>query len=345
MKNIKIGNKFIGDNYPVFIIAEIGSNHNQNINTAKKLIDIAVRSGADAVKFQSLKYEELYSHNKLNKGIKKLFKQIELKEDWYNELFNYCSKKQILFFSAPTYLKAIDILENIKVKLYKIASPQTISSPHLIEKIASLNKPIIMSTGFCTFKEIDRAVALVKKTGNNKLALLHCVSLYPTKPEETNLKFIGTLKKIYHFPVGFSDHTLGWKVTIAAVAIGANIIEKHLTLSRKQKGPDHSFSLEPDEFGEMIKNIRLVEKTIGKGYKLKISKREAKMLNKIRIGILAKRNLIKGEKLNLKKDLIFSRDSKGIDVWKIYSSKEFKLKRNIKKNQPIQTVDLYQETK
>ena len=341
MKKIKIGNKCIGENQSVFIIAEIGSNHNQDIKTAKKLIDAAVWAGADAVKFQSIRYDELYLDKKTNSGIRKLFKQIQLRENWHKELFNYCGKKGILFFSAPTYLKAVDILEELEVKLYKIASPQTATFPQLIEKIARLKKPIIMSTGYCTLKEVDRAVKIVEKIENKKLALLHCISQYPTRPESANLEFIKTLKKIYNIPVGFSDHTLCWEITVASVAMGADIIEKHITLSRNQKGPDHFFALEPDKFEKMIKSIRIIEKSVSKETKLRISRKEAKILGKIKMRVLAKHNLPKGKKLKLTKDIIFRRDTEGIDAWKIYSTKKLRLKRNIKKNQSIRAVDLY----
>lgn len=297
---------------------------------AKKLIDIAVESGADAVKFQAIKYNKLYV--KKDSDIKKSF---ELKEEWIEELFNYCNKKRILFFVSPTYLESIDILEKLNIKLYKIASPQTITYPQIIEKIAKLKKPIIMSTGYCTLEEIDRAIKIVEKVGNKKLALLHCISEYPTKPEYVNLKFIQTLKRAYNIPVGFSDHTLGWEVTIASVALGASIIEKHITMLRDQKGPDNFFSLEPDEFKTMIKNIRIIEKTIGDGMKLQITKNEKNILDKLRMKAIAKRDIFKGKKLNKKYDIDFRRDVDGIDAWDIYKSNNLIAKRNIKQGEPL----------
>jgi len=329
LNNFSIGGKLIGKGR-TFIIAEIGSNHNQNINMAKKLIDIAVESGADAVKFQAIKYNKLYV--KKDSDIKKSF---ELKEEWIEELFNYCNKKRILFFVSPTYLESIDILEKLNIKLYKIASPQTITYPQIIEKIAKLKKPIIMSTGYCTLEEIDRAIKIVEKVGNKKLALLHCISEYPTKPEYVNLKFIQTLKRAYNIPVGFSDHTLGWEVTIASVALGASIIEKHITMLRDQKGPDNFFSLEPDEFKTMIKNIRIIEKTIGDGMKLQITKNEKNILDKLRMKAIAKRDIFKGKKLNKKYDIDFRRDVDGIDAWDIYKSNNLIAKRNIKQGEPL----------
>ncbi|MBA7580652.1 N,N'-diacetyllegionaminic acid synthase [subsurface metagenome] len=333
LKNFRIGKKLIGKG-KIFIIAEIGSNHNQNIDTAKKLIDVAVEAGADAVKFQSIKYDMLYI-KKENTETEKLFEKIQLKEDWHKELFDYCRTKQILFCSAPTYLEAVDILERINVKLYKIASPQTATSPQLIEKIAKLRKPIIMSTGYCTLEEIDRAVKIVEKMGNNKLTLLHCISEYPTNPKEVNIKFIQTLKQVYKVPVGFSDHTLGWEITLAAVAIGADIIEKHITLSRNQKGPDHFFALEPKEFKRMVEDIQTVEESIGNGVKLKITTNETKILNKIRMKAIAKNDISKGAKLNKKEDIIFRRINRGMDAWEIYRACNLIVRRNIKKGEPL----------
>lgn len=333
LKSFKIGEKSIGKG-KTFIIAEIGSNHNQNIDTAKKLIDVAVEAGADSVKFQSIKYDMLYI-KKENTETEKLFEKIQLKENWYKELFEYCRTKQILLFSAPTYLEAVDILEKINVKLYKIASPQTATFPQLIEKIAKLRKPIIMSTGYCTLEEIDRAVKIVEKMGNDKLTLLHCISEYPTNPKEVNLKFIQTLKHVYKVPVGFSDHTLGWEIALAAVAIGADIIEKHITLSRNQKGPDHFFALEPKEFKKMVKDIRTVKESIGNGVKLKITTNETKILNKIRMKAIAKNDIPKGTMLDKKKGIVFRRNINGIDAWEIYKAGNLITKENIKKNMSL----------
>lgn len=333
-KSFKIGKRVIGDGR-TFIIAEIGSNHNQKMDTAKKLIDSAVEAGADAVKFQSIKYDELYTPKKENRALEKLFAQIQLKEDWYEKLSAYCNKKKILLSAAPTYLKAVDILAELDVQFYKIASPQTATYPQLIKKVAGLKKPLIMSTGYCSPPEIDRAVKLVAKTGNEKLALLHCIAEYPTKPELANLKFIQSLKNKYKIPAGFSDHTLGWEVTIAAVAIGADIIEKHITLSRNQAGPDHFFSLEPDEFRRMIQDIRTVEKSTGSGMKLQITQNEADILNKIKMKAIAKRDIPQGAGLNEKKDVIFRRNNNGVDAWEIYQRSNLVVKRDVKKGEPI----------
>lgn len=331
---MKIGNRLIGDGNPIFIIAEIGSNHNGNMGQAKKLIDAAVESGADAAKFQSLKYDELYVPKK-DSEMEQLFRQIELKEEWLEELSSYCDKKNIIFFSAPTYPKAVDLLENLNVKLHKIASPQTATYPQLIEKVAKLDKPIIMSTGYCTFEEIDRARKIVNKVGNDKIALLHCVSEYPMDPKDANLEFIRTLKSAYKIPVGFSDHSLKWDITIAAVALGANIIEKHITLSRDQSGPDHFFALEPHEFKNMVRNIRTVENSIGSGTKLEITEKESDFLAELKMRAIAVKNISRKTKLNTETDVHFKRSHDGIDAWDIYKATEIIAKKDIKKDEAI----------
>lgn len=333
-KSFKIGEKVIGRG-ETFIIAEIGSNHNQDIKTAKNLIDVSAELGADAVKFQSINYDQLYACREEDNETKRLFEQIKLREDWYEEFSRYCDKKKIVFFSAPTYLKSVDILKRLNVKLYKIASPQTATYPQLIEKIAGLDKPIIMSTGYCTSEQIDRAVEIVRKSGNEKLALLHCISEYPLDSKNANLKFIQTLKDTYNAPVGFSDHTLGWVITIAAVAMGADIIEKHITLSRSQEGPDHFFALEPAEFEKMVKDIRAVEESIGGGTRLQITEDESETLNKIRMRAIAGRDILKGAKLSKSEDIIFRRDNDGIDAWEIYEACNLIAERNIKKGGPL----------
>jgi N,N'-diacetyllegionaminate synthase len=192
-----------------------------------------------------------------------------------------------------------------------------------------------MSTGYCTLEEIDRAVKIVEEAGNEKLALLHCISEYPAKPRDVNLEFIQTLKQAYNIPVGFSDHTLGWKVTLAAVAKGADIIEKHITLSRDSDGPDHYFAVEPPELEEMIKDIRTVEESFGTGRKLRITRDEANSLSKIRMRAVAKRDFSAGEIIDKEKDVAFRRTRTGIDAWEIYRADKLILGKNIKKGEAL----------
>lgn len=293
---IKIGKKYIGEGQPCFIIAEAGSNHNHDLRLAKKLIDVAVEAGADAVKFQSLKFDELYSPNLLpNKKTKRLFPKIELPESWYPELAQYASSRKILFLSSATYFRAVDLLEKIRVKAYKIASPQAVGHLPLVSYIAKKKKPIFLSTGYATYSGIKRAVDVCLKEKNKKIVILHCISKYPTLPSEANLEAIPYLKKKFKLPVGFSDHTLGYHITLAAVVKGANVIEKHFTLSRKLKGPDHFYALEPGELKEMITKIREIEQSFGSGQRNYISKEEKKLIPQIQTRLITARSIKAGE--------------------------------------------------
>lgn len=250
----------ITDHDRCFVIAEIGSNHDGDFGLACHLIDVAASSGADAVKFQSFLADQLVLPTDPNY---ELLKRLELKRDWYPRLKAEADARGLVFFSTATNDVTLGWLEDIDVALYKIASPNLTHIP-LIRKTASLGKPVIMSTGMAGLREIDEAVAVFRQTGNEMLALLHCVSEYPARPEAVNLRFMTTLAEIYPQPVGFSDHTLDIGTAIAAVALGARIVEKHLTLSRTRPGPDHHYSLEPPEFEMLVRNIRVAEQALGK---------------------------------------------------------------------------------
>jgi len=278
---IKIENKFIGEDSPCFIVAEVGINHNGDINIAKKMIDVSAEAGCDAVKFQNFKAELMYpkSAGKLDwedeKGkysydIFENVKKFEYPEEWIDELKEYCKKKNIIFFSSASDEESADLLYKKGVKLFKTTSYAITHLP-LIEYIAKKGLPIIMSTGGSNLQEIKEAYEIVRKY-DKKIAILHCVAKYPTPLEYANLNVIDTLKK--EFPeaiIGYSDHTEGpVKAPVAAIVKGAKVIEKHITLDRKMKGPDHFFALEPNELKEMVKAIRNTEKRLKKGEKIKI---------------------------------------------------------------------------
>jgi len=315
MKKVKIGNKLIGEGEPCFIIAEIGSNHNGNLDTAKRLIDIAVESGADAVKFQIFRAENLYSKYTPEfsylegQNVYELIKRIETPREWIKGLAEYCRKKGIIFLATPSDFEAVDIL-NKYVPAFKIASFEIVDLEH-IRYIAEKGKPIIISTGMANLGEIEDAIRVAKSVGNEDIILLHCNSLYPTPVEVVNLKAIETMKTAFKVPVGFSDHTLGIHISIAAVAMGACVIEKHFTLSRKMKGPDHFFSLNPKELKEMIRCVREVEKAKGNGVKEKSSLENKEMYVKARRSIHAKTNISKGTKIT-RDMLIIKRPGYGI---------------------------------
>ena len=260
-KKIKIGNKFVGEGEPTFIIAEVGSNHDGKLEQAKKLIDIAAEAGVDAVKFQAFKAYKLFNKIK-NKDIVDKLEKLELREEWYKELFDYTNEKGLIFISSVFDEDSVDLLDNLGIAAYKVASYELTHIP-LLEYIAKRNKPIILSTGMANESEVKEAVKCIYSTGNRQVVILHCVSQYPAKPENVNLNSLLTLKRIFDCPIGFSDHTETIYAPLAAVTLGAKAIEKHFTLDKSLPGPDHAYALEPEELKQMVTAIREVEKMSG----------------------------------------------------------------------------------
>jgi N,N'-diacetyllegionaminate synthase len=285
-------NRGLGRDNPCFIIAEAGSNHNGDLEIAKQLIDTAAEARADAVKFQIFKAEGLYS--KYTPGFSylqgqdtyQLIKDLETPREWIGELADHCRHRGIIFMASPFDFEAVDLLDPY-VPAHKVASFEIVDL-ELIKHIASKGKPIIISTGMSRLGEIEDAVEAARSQGNDQVALLHCNSLYPTPPEAVNLRAMRTMGKAFHLPVGFSDHTLGIHVPVAAVALGACVIEKHFTMSRKMKGPDHAFALEPQDLTAMVTAIREVEKAMGNGIKEKSALECEEMYEKARRSIHAK---------------------------------------------------------
>ncbi len=303
-------------NRHVFVIAEIGSNHNQNIEQAFELMDIAKQSGADAVKFQSLKLNKLIADSDIRQTDIELFQKIELREEWYDKIFAYAHKIDIECISAPTYLLALELLKKHNVKHIKIASPQTYGFPQLIKKAAQLKIDVIMSTGYCEETEITRAVELYKTYGDLQKLTLLCTSQYPAEPDKANLNFIKTLKNKYGTAVGYSDHTLGTTASVAAVCLGASMIEKHLTLSRKMEGPDHYFALEPDDFKKMVSNIRETEQLLGMPEK-KLTDFEKDFRESVMMYPYSARAMQQREKITEDDITYFRSRSKGISPWSV----------------------------
>lgn len=306
----------------VIVIAEAGVNHNGVINLAKQLIEVASKSGADYVKFQTFKTELVISkdakkadYQKENTDNKEsqfeMAKKLELDKDTHIELIKHCKTKGIKFLSTPFDLESIDLLFDLGVKMYKIPSGEITNYPYLI-KIAQKQLPVIMSTGMANLSEIEQALDILLDSGlkRNAITILHCNTEYPTPICDVNLKAMLTIKDAFKVNIGYSDHTLGIEVPIAAVALGATVIEKHFTLDRNMEGPDHKASLEPQELKEMVKAVRNIELAMGSGIK-KPSVAEIKNITAARKSIHARKDIKKGD-LFSEDNLIALRPGNGI---------------------------------
>jgi sialic acid synthase SpsE len=282
----------------VYIIAEIGSNHNQDLATALAMIERCAEMGVDAVKFQSIKLDGLYQPALESHDFKQWFRAIELDETWYSVLAAKCKELNIDFLSSPTYEGSIALLEAVGVPAYKIASPQAQANLPLVKQVAACQKPMIISLGYGTYRDIEAVIDACESVGNQQLSLLHCVSQYPVKPEEANLNFIPTLAAMTGYPVGFSDHSLGDELALAAVALGACVLEKHITLDRNQAGPDHNFSLHFDEFELLVKKVRHLEKAFGSSRRKSLGTEEMGYRSFVALKMIAKRSIAQGEALN-----------------------------------------------
>ena len=290
----------------VFIIAEAGVNHNGSIELAYKLIDVAFESGADAIKFQTFKAENLTSINAKKAEYQKqitnlkesqfdMLKKLELNIDDHKKLINYCNKKGITFLSSPFDNESIDLLNELEIKIFKVPSGEINTLPYL-RRIGALGKIVILSTGMSTLIEIEDAIKILLNAGTSKnnIRILHTNTMYPTPMEDVNLRAMQTIKDKFGIAVGYSDHTLGIEVDIAAVAMGASIIEKHFTLDKELEGPDHKASLGPNELRSMVDAIRNIEKAMGDGVK-SLTKSEEPNIDIARKSIVAKRKIKKGE--------------------------------------------------
>lgn len=273
MKKVKIANRLVGEGEPCFIIAEAGVNHNGDVNLAKKLIGVAKEAGADAVKFQTFKAEEVITktadkaeYQKGTTGVQEtqyeMIKKLELSEQEHYELKSYADRQGITFLSTPYDRGSVDFLVKLGVPALKVSSADITYYP-LLSHIAAQNIPVILSTGMSTLEEVGEAVQTMVSSGNEEIILLHCNFNYPAGVGDVNLRAMDTLKRAFGFPVGYSDHTMGIEVALAAVALGAVVIEKHFTLDRSLPGPDHRSSLEPAELKEMITKLRNIERALG----------------------------------------------------------------------------------
>ena len=306
MEAISVAGRKIGPGDPCFIIAEAGVNHNGSTETARKLVDVAVEAGADAVKFQTFKAERLAAPHApkayyqvrttgTEESQLQMLTRLELSSDDHRRLMAYCDDKGILFMSSPFDEESADLLAELGVSVYKVPSGEITNVPYLIH-LARKGKPLIVSTGMAYLSEVETAVRTIREAGNDEFVLLHCVSNYPADPADVNLKAMQTMSTAFSAPVGYSDHTIGIEVAVAAVALGACIIEKHFTLDRRLPGPDHPASLEPDELVALVRGIRTVEAALGHGRK-EPALSEANTANVARKSLVAARDIPAGATL------------------------------------------------
>lgn len=315
-KNFKIGNREIGDDQPCFVIAEIGSNHNQDYELAIRMIDAAIDAGADAVKFQTFDAKTHVSSKAESpsyleeRDIQKLLKSLELNREWHAGLQAHTIKAGGVFFSSPCDREAVDGLEAIGCPAYKLASFD-LPDLEFVSYLAKTGKPLILSTGLADWMDIQRAVDAAHATGNNQLALLQCTSLYPAPAYLSNLRAMPAMRQTFDVLTGYSDHTMGDNVTCASVAMGACIVEKHFTLDRSLPGPDHNFAMEPKEFQEMTVRIREIESAMGDGIKNGPRNEESEMALMARRSLHAARSIDAGMPIS-SEDLCVKRPGLGI---------------------------------
>lgn len=335
-------------NRPCFIIAEAGVNHNGSLDSALDLVDIAAAAGADAVKFQSFRAEDLVTEDApkaeyqkratgSEKSQFKMLKELELDEGAFVEIAARCKERRILFMSTPFDEGSADHLESLGMSIFKIPSGELTNHP-LIRHIAAKGKPVIQSTGMATLDEVARAVEVIRSTGNTEFQLLHCVSDYPADPATVNLRAMQTMRERFQVPVGLSDHTLGTHIPVAAVAMGAACIEKHFTSDKSLPGPDHQASLDPAELKEMIRQIREVESAFGSGVKAPTdAERQTALV--ARRSVVASRDLPAGQVLG-HADLALRRPGSGLAPSEIPGLIGKRLAKSVLRNALIKPEDL-----
>jgi N,N'-diacetyllegionaminate synthase len=342
MKNIRIDKKTIGCGRSCFIIAEAGVNHNGKYQLAKKLVDAAVDAKADAVKFQTFKADEVVTdyvkkvgYQRRNTGgngtQRQMLESLQLQYNSFLKLKMHCDRRGIIFLSTPHSFGAIDFLESI-VPAYKFGSGDITNLP-AIEYAAKKGKPIILATGMATLKEVKEAVNAIRDTGNDKIVLLQCTTNYPCPPDEVNLRAMRTMNDKLGCLVGLSDHTFGSTAAVAAVALGAVVLEKHFTISRNLSGPDHKASLEPDELKEWIKKVRMTEIMLGSQKKLPTDS-ERKIMKDVRKSIIAKKDIEEGRRITLS-DLIIKRPASGLEPKLLAKVVGRIARKGIKRDEPI----------
>ena len=304
-KEIRIGNRWIGANHPTYFIAEIGANFDGSLEKAKTLIDAAKGAGADCAKFQTFSTPKIVSeggfsrmqlkgvHGSWGRSVSDVFKDVEFPMEWHKEIADYCKKVGIDFSTSPYFKEAVDLCVELDVPFIKIGSGD-ITWLEMLDYIAGKGKPVMLATGDATMAEIDEAIRTIEATGNKDLVLMQCITNYPSKIDSANVNVLKTYQSAFEVLTGYSDHAPGHVVALASVVIGGRVIEKHFTLNKKDKGPDHPHSMEPQEFKFMVDSIREVERAMGSTRKEVVAE-EGETVYVQRRCLYAKKNLVKGQ--------------------------------------------------
>lgn len=343
MKNIKLGNKWVGDGYPCYIVAEIGTSY-RNFEEAKKLIDSGIEIGVDAIKLQTFEAETITTKNNFldleETGFVsqyELFKKLEIPKEEQLKIVKYATEKNMPIFSAPSHMNDLEIMKEMDLPFYKVGSDLACHIP-LLTEIGNLKKPVIISTGMCDMSDVEEAVSAIRKTGNDQIIIMHCVSDYPSKPEDANLSVMKNLKEKFQIPVGYSDHSIGILTCLAASTMGANIIEKHLRHPENTHSPDDMHSLSVDEFKTLVHDIRFFEKTVGNGIK-KPTSAELKNIPSSRVSIIANRDIPKNSTIS-SEIVDIRRPGTGISPKFLPEIIGKITQREIKKDHPLKFEDL-----
>ena len=346
IKPIKIGKKFVGDNHPCYIIAEIGSNFDGSFSKAKKMIKLAKAAGADAAKFQSFTTEQILSRKgfetktTFQSGWKKpvwdVYKDAEFPLSWHKKLSEYAKKIGIDFLSTPYNSQAVNLLKKINVPAIKIGSGD-ITDIEFLKFVGKTKKPIFLATGASTMKEVKEAIKAIKSNGNNRIVLMQSITQYPSPIEEANLEVLTTYKKKFSLNVGYSDHSPGSLVMLSSVVLGSCVVEKHFTDNEKLKGPDHPHSMNPNQFAKMVNDIRLIESAKGNGIKkVEKSEKETRIIQRRSVFTITK--IKKGQKFT-RKNIRALRPFIGLPASEFGKIINKKAKRNLKEFIPITLKD------
>jgi sialic acid synthase SpsE len=344
MSQVRIGERLVGDGAPVYVIAEAGSNHDRDLDQAKRLIDVAAEAGADAVKFQTFTSERIVAETRTrakyldailppDETMATLFRELELPYEWHEDLYRHAEAAGLDFLSSPFDEQAADMLDALGVKAFKTASYELWHLP-LLRHVAAKGKPMICSTGMADLADVQEAIDVLTEAGaRDRLILLHCVVNYPPPFSDLNLRAIETMRAAFGVPVGYSDHTPGWTAPVVATSLGAAVIEKHFTTSRDRPGPDHRFALEPDELKAMVRAIRDAQASLGDGVK-KMADAEADLYVTARRSLHAARDIEAGTVLG-EEDIAVLRPGTGIEVRELQHVVGRTARRRIERHEPL----------